>query len=254
VASSTGLPLAVCVLLRAASTRSVPRNAPQRPALSHASAAALLGIGAERPGQIDVSIRRKLNLRRRGVRIRVRLSLADESIGTSDGIPVTSPVQTLIDRATELTPRRLERAVNEADKLDLIDPESLRRELECHRGEPGVRALRELLDRHTFRLSDQELELLFRPLATAAGLPTPRTKQVVNGFEVDFHWPELGLVVETDGFRYHRTASTQSRDARRDQTHTAAGLVPLRFSHHQVKYESARVRRVLEETAARLRR
>jgi very-short-patch-repair endonuclease len=27
----------------------------------------------------------------------------------------------------------------------------------------------------------------------------------VNGFKVDFFWPELGLVVETDGWRYHRT-------------------------------------------------
>jgi very-short-patch-repair endonuclease len=34
-----------------------------------------------------------------------------------------------------------------------------------------------------------------------AGLPLPLTKQMVNGFEVDFYWPDLGLVVETDGKR-----------------------------------------------------
>jgi|SRR3954451_14467465 len=110
------------------------------------------------------------------------------------------------------------------------------------------------LDRHTFRLSDDELEVAFRPLAAAAGLPIPQTKVFVNGFEVDFFWPGLGLVVETDGFRYHRTASTQSRDALRDQTHAAAGMTPLRFSHWQVKHESARVSRVLAVTARRLRR
>jgi very-short-patch-repair endonuclease len=75
---------------------------------------------------------------------------------------------------------------------------------------------------------------------------------LVNGFEVDFHWPGLGLVVETDGFRYHRTAATQSRDALRDQTHTAAGLTTLRFSHWQVTHERARVRGVLALTADRL--
>jgi hypothetical protein len=168
-------------------------------------------------------------------------------------VPVTAPVQTLIDLATRLPPRRLERAVNEADKRDLVDPESLRAALESRSGEPGVPALRSLLDRHTFRLSDQELELLFRPIAAAAGLSIPLTKEVVDGFEVDFFWPQLGLVVETDGWRYHRTPSAQSRDALRFQTHTAAARTPLRFSHWQVKYEAARVRKVLVRTVAGLR-
>jgi very-short-patch-repair endonuclease len=222
-------------------------------ALSHRSAAALWKIEKE-GGRIEVAIRRKSGLRRPGIRVRTRQALGAEDITSRLGIPLTRPVQTLIDLATELSPQRLERAVNEADKRDLVDPETVRVALDRRVGEPGVRALRTLLDRHTFRLSDTELEVLFRPLAAAAGLPVPLTKQMVNGYEVDFHWPDLGLVVETDGLRYHRTASTQSRDALRDQTHTAAGLTPLRFSHHQVKYEPRRVRDVLSRTAANLQR
>ena len=76
---------------------------------------------------------------------------------------------------------------------------------------------------------------------------------MVNKFEVDFFWPDLGLIVETDGWRYHRTPSAQTRDALRDQIHTAAGLTPLRFSHYQVKYEPEHVRRILARTAANLR-
>lgn len=223
-------------------------------ALSHRSAAALWGIGAERGGPVDVTVRRRRRCSRPGISARSRPALAAEDFTECRGIPITTPVRTLIDLATELGERRLERAVNEADKRDLIDPESLRDALDDHGGEPGARALRALLDRHTFRLSDEDLELLFRPIAASAGLPTPETKRIVNGFEVDFHWPELGLVVETDGFRYHRTPATQSRDALRAQTHTAAGLTPLRFSHYQVKYEPARVRRVLTATATRLDR
>jgi very-short-patch-repair endonuclease len=79
------------------------------------------------------------------------------------------------------------------------------------------------------------------------------TKAWVNGFEVDFFWPELGLVVETDGLRYHRTASAQARDRIRDQTHIAAGLTPLRFTHRQVKYERAHVQRILRQTARGMR-
>jgi very-short-patch-repair endonuclease len=153
---------------------------------------------------------------------------------------------------TELPPGWVERAVNEADKRDLTDPESLRKELEARAGEPGVKVLRTLLDRDTFRLSDSDLEVLFRAIAEDAGLPPPLTKQQLNGFEVDFFWPDLGLVVETDGLRYHRTPSTQSRDALRDQTHTAAGLTTLRFTHRQVRFEPRHVSRILSATALRL--
>jgi hypothetical protein len=221
--------------------------------LSHSSAGALWGIAAERGARIDVSIRGPRRCTRPGLGVRTRPSLNPRHVTRRKGIPVTTVVRTLVDLATELAPRHLERAVNDADKLDLVDPEALRVALDDHTGEPGVKPLRVLLDRDTFRLSDRELEVLFRPIAAAAGLPTPQTKIFVNGFEVDFFWPELGLVVETDGFRYHRTPSTQSRDALRDQTHTASGLTPLRFSHRQVKYEPGRVRRVLADTAGRLR-
>lgn len=220
--------------------------------LSHRSAAALWEIGYEPRGVVDVSVRRRAELKRRGLRVRGRPSLTAERITTRDGIPVTTPVQTLIDLSTELAPIRVERAVNEADKRDLVDSETLRAELDRYVGEPGVKALRELLDKRTFRLSDSDLEILFRPIALEAGLPPPLTKEIVNGWEVDFYWPNLGLVVETDGLRYHHTPSIQARDARRDRAHTLAGMTPLRFTHYEIKYESQKVRVELSRIATRL--
>jgi very-short-patch-repair endonuclease len=218
-------------------------------ALSHRSAAALWGIGSEGQDGIDVSVRRRTRLRRPGIRVRSRPGLCEADISCRDGIPVTGIVITLIDIATELSSIGVERAVNEADKLDLVDPGTLRSQLEDHASEPGVRPLRAILDARTFRLSDSDLEILFRPIAAGAGLPLPLTKQMVNGFEVDFYWPELGLVIETDGLRYHRTPSAQARDARRDRTHTLAGMTPLRFTHYEVKHEAAKVRRALKRAA-----
>ncbi|HET8955553.1 MAG TPA: DUF559 domain-containing protein [Solirubrobacterales bacterium] len=162
-------------------------------------------------------------------------------------------MRTFLDLTTVAGPKTIERAINEADKLDVIDADSLRKELNDRAGEPGVRPLREMLDEHTFRLSDDELERLFRPLATAAGLPTPLTKHTLGKFEVDFFWPDLGLVVETDGWRYHRTPSAQTRDALRFQIHVANGLTPLRFSHYQVKYQPRHVEDILRKTVANLR-
>jgi hypothetical protein len=220
--------------------------------LSHRSAAALWGIYSERGGRIDISVWGVGEHRRPGIRARTRPHLPGKDVTRRDGIPVTGIARTILDIATELSDKRLERAVNEADKLDLIDPETLRTEIEPFEGQPGIRRLRRILDRDTFLLSDSDLEILFRPIAEGAGLPPPLTKQHLNGFEVDFFWPHLGLVVETDGWRYHRTPATQARDALRDQAHTASGLTTLRFSHHQVKYEPAHVRRILSRTAASL--
>jgi len=171
-----------------------------------------------------------------------------------DGIPVTAVARTLVDLAAELDPIAVERAVNEADKRDLIDPEALRIALNRYEGEPGAPRLRKLLDKRTFRLSDSDLEILFRPIAVEAGLPFPLSKQIVNGWEVDFYWPDLGLVIETDGLRYHRTASTQTRDARRDRAHALAGMTALRFTHYEIKYEPQRVRVELKRAAAMLRK
>jgi very-short-patch-repair endonuclease len=168
------------------------------------------------------------------------------------GIPVTSPIRTLVDLAVIIEPGQLERAVNEADRLDLVDPARLREGIEDLRGRPGVGRLRALLDRRTFRLTDSELESRFLALVNGAGLPRPQTRRRLNGFRVDFFWPELGLVVETDGLRYHRTPSQQARDLTRDQAHTAAGLTPLRFSHAQVRFEPRHVRDTLASVVDRL--
>jgi very-short-patch-repair endonuclease len=166
---------------------------------------------------------------------------------------VTSPVQTLVHLAIRLGPRGLEAAVNEADGLGLVDPESLRATLARFPAGPGLGRLRILLDRHTFVLTDSELERHFLRVAQRAGLPLPLPGQWVNGFEVDFFWPDLGLVVETDGLRYHRTPAQQARDRLRDQRHTTAGLTSLRFTHWQITHEQRYVAATLKAVARRLR-
>lgn len=77
----------------------------------------------------------------------------------------------------------------------------------------------------------------------------PKTQQRVKGFRVDFHWPELGLIVETDGLRYHRTPQQQGRDRARDQALIAAGFTVLRFTHAQVTYEPDHVAETLRAVA-----
>jgi very-short-patch-repair endonuclease len=220
--------------------------------LSHSSAAALWQLGAERSGPIEVSVPATSRRRHRGV-FAHRRALHAHDLWERDGIPVTSLVLTLVDLAARLDLAAIERAVREADKRDLIGPENLRMAIDGYSGIRGVARLRAALDSRTFRLTDSELERLFLSIVSETDLPLPQTQQQVNGFRVDFYWPELGLVVETDGLRYHRTPAQQSRDLIRDQRHAAAGLTPLRFTFAQVKQEPAYVRETLETVAGRLR-
>ena len=66
---------------------------------------------------------------------------------------------------------------------------------------------------------------------------------------MDFIWRAFGLVVETDGGRFHRTAIQQTRDRRREHALGAAGYYVLRFTHHQVRYEPAHVASTLKAVA-----
>jgi hypothetical protein len=172
--------------------------------LSHDSGAALWGIRPVASG-LEVSLLTGAKRRTDGITVHRRPSLRPDDVTTHRGIPVTTPIQTLIDIALRLEREPLEAAINQADKIDLCDPEELRSALDESAGERGVRALRTVLDRRTFTLTDSELERRMLRIVRGLGLSKPETGVWVNGFKVDFYWPELGLVVETDGLRFHRT-------------------------------------------------
>ena len=124
--------------------------------LSHRSAAALWGIAKQKGNAIHVSV--PDHLRRSsscGITIHRRKEL---SATRKHGLPVTTPVDTLIDVATELSHDDFEQAINEADKLDLVDPETLR-EAVARRRTPGAAAVRAVLNAHT--PTDSPLERSF---------------------------------------------------------------------------------------------
>jgi len=220
--------------------------------LSHKSAAELWEIRTPQPGPVEVSLAGGGKRRARGLVVHRRIVLKPADHRARHGIPVTSPARTLADLANRISSDELEAAINTADKLDLIDPERLRHVLDDMRGEEGVSTLVRLLDRQVLRLTDSELERRFLRLVRKTGLPQPKTQAKINGFRVDFLWPQLGLIVETDGLRYHRTPAQQARDRQRDQAHVAAGLVVLRFTHSQVRFGASEVVKVLTSVGRRL--
>ena len=123
---------------------------------------------------IHVSVPTRVLRRPPGIRVHRSSRLAPPDVTRHRGIPVTTPIRTLVDLATRLGRGALEAAINEADKLDLVDPEALRSALDALPGQRGVPALRATLDRRTSTLTDTELERRFLPIARRARLAKPQ--------------------------------------------------------------------------------
>ncbi len=139
--------------------------------------------------------------------------LADDEVTVEQGIPVTTPARTLLDLAPLLPSPTLARMIEAAP---------------WSRGAP----LAELLDRYPRRAGGEKLRVaLAKPMPMTrsdfeahvldaierAGLPRPQVNAVIEGYEVDFVWPEHGVIAELDTYATHGSRAAFQRDRQRDR-------------------------------------
>ena len=150
-----------------------------------------------------------------------------------DGLPLTSVERTLIDIAATATPRELERALEQAVRLQIFDFRRLRDLLHSARTKRGTATLRAIFAAHhpESARTKQELERLFFQVCRDAGFPLPVANASVAGYEVDAYWPDHDLVAELDGFESHGGSRLAFED---DHVKTAAlqlaGLTVVRVT------------------------
>jgi very-short-patch-repair endonuclease len=177
-----------------------------------------------------------------GVTVHRTRHLPPEHVRVHRGLPVSTPACALLDSANGLTPRRLERAFDQALVNQIMYRQDVARLLVRARGRAGARALRALLEREsgtTLTRSHAEDELL--ALFRRAQFPPFEVNARIAGYEVDFLWRQHRLVVELDGYRYHSTRTPFERDHSKDAALRAAGLDVRRFTPHQVTTNSPAV-------------
>jgi hypothetical protein len=199
--------------------------------LSHRSAAALWGIRPTAAARIDVTVPHTSGFRSSAA-IVVHRSRRPVDTTKRDGIPVTTAGQTLADLATALPRRQLEKAAETA--------EALRLHVVVDDRHPGARRLAEASEHDLTHTTRSPLEDEFLELCDAHGIPRPLVNHRVEGFEVDFCWPDERLIVETDGGR-HRTRAAFERDRARDALLTARGWRVMRYTTKQVRRGPERV-------------
>jgi very-short-patch-repair endonuclease len=206
--------------------------------VSHRSAAALWRLVTPAGREVELTVVGRDCRSRVGIRVHQVSELAAVDRSNRRGIPVTAPARTLIDYASTTGVEEAERAIAEALALRLVAEPRLVAAIERGPYRPGVARVKAILGqpggpRRTRSGGERAMLRLIR----AAGLPVPLTNHPVEGFNADFFWPDVGLIVELDGGDFHRPRPAFERDHRRDIVHKDAGHEVLRVSGLQLDQE-----------------
>jgi very-short-patch-repair endonuclease len=212
-------------------------------ALSHRSAADLLGLRPCNRPAIEVTAPGRAGKDRSGIEVHRPTGLEPRDITHVNGIPCATVAHTLLDLAETLDQTATEKAIERAEQLRIFDLTAVVDVLNRAGNRKGAKtlraALRSYLPEPAFTRS--ELEKHFIALCRQARLPRPQVNTFGDGKEVDFTWPDRRLMVEADSLRHHGTRAAFERDRRRDQELTVNGWRVVRFTWRQVVGEPDRV-------------
>jgi hypothetical protein len=171
--------------------------------------------------------------------------LTDDERTTRLEIPVTTVARTLLDLAGVVSPTHLRQAFEAADRLELLDMSALADlcKAPSNRAARGSGRLRSLLADRVGPVPETRsaLEHRFLRACQRAGLPPPAVNVPVSGLEVDALWPHERLVVELDGYAYHRGRAAFERDRRRGAALVLAGYRVVRITHRRLLNEPSAV-------------
>lgn len=182
------------------------------------------------------------NLRRHGAHIHTTDTIEPIDTAEIDGIPVLSPVRTIIDLASSCDRARLTTVIDGALRDGLVSEDLLHRRIVALRskGRYGLPRLLEALEGGEIaRGGHSWLERRFLELVSSAGLPRPRTQVVLSRrrdrlVRVDFYFDTHDLVVEVLGYRWHRSQQQMRRDAERANSLALEGRRCVQFVYRML--------------------
>jgi very-short-patch-repair endonuclease len=208
--------------------------------LSHRHALTLWEVRPSSSGAIDVTVPgRATKPGPRVVCVHSSLTLADQDRAQVDGIPVTSLARAILDYAATAGAQRTRLALEKAERMGFLIGRELDELLERNARHHGTRTLRVALAglRGPAPWTQSELEDRFLALVRAAGLPEPEMNVLVEGELVDALWRDARLIVEVDGYHYHKSRAQFEADRRRDAKLQVAGYRVVRLTQQRIASE-----------------
>lgn len=148
-----------------------------------------------------------------------------------DGLILVRPALALIGFAAKATEREIRFSFLEACRLGLFTQRDLEYCYRAMEGRRGAKKLRPYLALWVPELKRirSVLEGWFLLIWVKRKLPMPRVNEKHYGYELDFFWPELQLVLETDGDSFHRDPAQSRIDLEKQRHLEANGLTVVRL-------------------------
>jgi hypothetical protein len=199
--------------------------------LSGRAAGHLHGLlkGSTPPPEVTTPTERRI----KGLRTKRERDIDRCDVTAVRGIPVTTVPRTIADLAAVLSLDDLARACHEAGVRYRTTPRQVEAVLSRRPTTPGARKLR-LVIHGDVHVTLSELERAFITLIRRLGLPLPIMNRVAGGRRVDCRWPEYGVTVELDSYRYHNSRYAWEEDRRREREARARGDEFRRYTWHDI--------------------
>jgi predicted transcriptional regulator of viral defense system len=218
-------------------------------ALSHGSALTLWGFDGR--WQLPFHVAGPTRHERPGIVTHELPSLARKDIRTHLGVRVTSPARTLLDCTPSLTDKRLARIAADARRQGKLHVAELADVAQRFANHPGKARLDALLGSAPAggAPTRSEFEDAFLVFCQRHALPRPLVNTMVCGHEVDALFAAEQLIVELDGWDFHRDRYAFEADRDRDADALAAGLPTVRVTWERMSQtpgkEAARLHAIL---------
>lgn len=207
-------------------------------AVSHRAAARLHQLWGFEADIVELTVSGKHRLQRAGVTVH-RAALEEEEVCAAGGVSrVTDLPRTLIDLARICSRLELAVAFESAWRQARWLPDALEARLEDvnPRGRRGIAFLRELIAdaRARQRPLDSPLEVELWRFFHDHDLPLPLTGVEIDDgdpkkMRADFMYPERRVIVETDGYEFHRDYDRFLHDCRKQTRAAALGYQTMRI-------------------------
>jgi very-short-patch-repair endonuclease len=165
--------------------------------------------------------------------------LAEADAKQVDGIPVTSLAWTVVDYAGIAHRQQLRSVLEALERRGLYIGRELDDLLQRTPNRKGVKALRLTIAEMTGPAPwlQSELEEFFRDLHSQSDLPDYEANVMVEGEVVDVFWRKERLIVELDGFGFHKSRKQFEVDRLRDAKLQVAGYRVLRITQWRLTHE-----------------